>query len=156
MIQDFISKFSDETIPDIHQVGHSYYQISPELKQLMDKSSKRINREPEHAGIFLGEVVRKRFQASLPLLELIGKISDKKAVIDDNAEWLFMCGRDIFGKSVIKSNVTSGLALITNRRDEVLGLGNVLNLTNKKAVAINNVLDMGDYLRREMTKKRRK
>ena len=92
MIKDFISKFSDETVPDIYKVSYSFYQISPELKQLMDKTSTRINREPEHVGLFLGEIKRNRFEASLPLLEIIGKISDKKVVVDANAEWLFVCG----------------------------------------------------------------
>ncbi len=153
MINEYIRQYTEESIPDIHQVGRRFYQIAPETYKIMQAASKRLNREPENAGLYLGEIKGKHFRPGFPLLDLLGKMSEKKVVIDDKAEWLFLCGRDIFGKSIVKANVKTGPALITNKRDEVLGTGNVLNLKNKNKTAIKNIIDRGDLLRREMNKK---
>jgi ribosome biogenesis protein Nip4 len=72
-------------------------------------------------------------------------------MVDDKAEWLFLCGRDVFGKSVVKANVNSGIALVVNSKKEVLGYGKITGeLKNKERVFVKNILDRGDYLRREM------
>ncbi|HII72577.1 TPA: hypothetical protein HA265_07510 [Candidatus Woesearchaeota archaeon] len=154
-IHDFMVKFTERSLPDIHELRNRFYQTTPDILEVMKTADANLNREPELAGLFLGEMKGKVFRPSLALLEELGRISDQKVVIDDNAEWLFLCGRDVFGKSVLSSEVKSGLALITNRRDEVLGLGNVLNLSNKENKAITNLMDRGDYLRREMTGRRK-
>jgi len=56
---------------------------------------------------------------------------------------MFLCGRDAFADNIVKANVNSGLVLVQNEKDENLGLG----ILNEKG--IRNILDRGDFLRRE-------
>ncbi|MFC1723192.1 hypothetical protein ACFL0V_03560 [Nanoarchaeota archaeon] len=151
-MKQFLSNFTEKDLPDVHKIGRRYYQITPELFSLLQSTSKNINRQPETAGLFLGEEKGKHFQPSVALLDLISPLTDRKVVIDDKAEWLFLCGRDIFQESIIQNPVKSGLALITNLQGEILGYG---KMSSERGIAIENLLDRGDYLRREMSKKKR-
>jgi ribosome biogenesis protein Nip4 len=55
---------------------------------------------------------------------------------------------------VLKANVTSGLTLVVNSKKEILGYGKITgNLQNTQKMFVKNILDCGDYLRREMGKK---
>ena len=76
-------------------------------------------------------------------------------MVDDKAEWLFLCGRDVFAKSVVKANVKSGRVIVCNKGKEVLGYGNIVGeLGRKDKVFVKNLLDKGDFLRREMGRKK--
>jgi len=152
LLDRFILKFTEEKLNNVTKIGRAYYLISPEIKDTMASISKKIHRPPFCAGLFLGEEKSKDFNPSVALIELIGHASDRWVMIDDNAEWLFLCDRDVFGSSVIKSNVQRGLAIVVNQRGEILGYGNVIgDLSNTDRIYIKNILDRGDYLRREMT-----
>ncbi len=152
IFNDFVKRFTDCMIPDVHQSGKRFYQADADLLKLIKISSRNINRDPEHAGLLLGEMKGKNFKPAFPLLDILNTMTDCKAVIDDKAEWLFLCGRDVFAKSVVSSTVDSGLVLVTNRKDEVLGYG---SFQKKDNIAIKNILDRGDFLRREMSRNRR-
>jgi ribosome biogenesis protein Nip4 len=151
MIERFISQFTEQKLLYVEKIGRQYYQIQPELKELMLQINSRIHRQPVSAGLFLGEEKGKEFKPSIALLDLIGHASQRWVMVDDKAEWLFLCGRDVFGKSVVKANVNSGIALVVNSKKEVLGYGKITGeLKNKERVFVKNILDRGDYLRREM------
>ncbi len=103
------------------------------------------------SGIPLG-LTKENFVPSISLLEIISKKSKKKIVINEKAEWLFLCGRDVFGNSVVSYNdqKKGDLALVQNEKDENLGYGKVMEkISDSDHVVLKNMLDRGDFLRRE-------
>ncbi|MBW2964275.1 hypothetical protein KY363_02340 [Candidatus Woesearchaeota archaeon] len=123
----------------------------------MEKIDKALGRGAVSAGLFLGTEKSKKFTPSLALLDLLGKASHRWVAVDDKAEWLFLCGRDVFASSVLKANVTSGVVLVANSRGEILGYGKITGTPGKKdSVFVKNLLDRGDFLRREMSRRKAK
>jgi ribosome biogenesis protein Nip4 len=84
-------------------------------------------------------------------------LSEKEAnkiIVDKKTEWLFICGRDIFKRGIMKtigSKKKRAYVLILNQHDECLGFGKILRDLNEETngVVIKNVSDIGDFLRRE-------
>lgn len=145
----FIRQFTDKSLGNVTKVGNRYYLADKELVELKDK----IKLEPYSIGLYLGEDTRKGFRPSPALIELLAKYSDKKIFLNEKASYLFICGRDVFGKSIIKADVNKGLVLVQNEKDENLGHGRIvadINEINK--VVVKNLLDKGSYLRIEMSK----
>ena len=132
-MKDFLKHFNVE-LNDFELIRSEYYEV---LKD-MDKYTGIIVSK----GLPLG-VKGKRFQPSLYLLEKISKETKNKVFINDKAEWLFLCGRDVFSKNIVEDNSSSELFLVQNCRDENLGLG------MKKGKLVKNIIDRGDFLRRE-------
>jgi ribosome biogenesis protein Nip4 len=95
-------------------------------------------------------------------LSMIADHKANKLVVDTKTAWLFICGRDIFKKGILRGgNLKKGdYTLILNQQDECLGFGkiihNIHDELDKKEVAVKNVLDIGDFLRREKRQPRRK
>ena len=137
-INSFISKFCNLHLENVHKVGRRYYQVAPELW----KEKESVDRDVYHIGTFLGEA-KKEFIPSLELIDMIAKKSNKKLFVNDKGEWMFQCKRDVFEENIIKKNVSKGLCLVQNSKDENIGYG-VLNRNNLKPI-----LDRGDFLRRE-------
>ena len=147
MIHEFIRQFTDYKFTGIVKHNNNFFLADKCLEKLRSK----ISHEPFSIGLFLGTLKpKKRFVPSPALIDLIAKHSDKKVFVNDKAEWLFICKKDIFGKSVLKANSKSGFVLVQNMADENLGYGKItapLHLKNK--VVIKNILDKGEYLRIE-------
>jgi len=149
-IQKFAKQFVDKgqfDFSDVHKVGRKYFLINPPLLEMKNK----INKDIYAAGLFLGED-RQEFRPSPALIEMIAKKSTKKAVINKNSEWLFLCGRDVFSTSVLTSAVNEGLVLVQNEENENLGYGTIVRKGNN--LLIKNLLDRGSYLRQEKAKKK--
>jgi ribosome biogenesis protein Nip4 len=78
-----------------------------------------------------------------------------KIVVDKKAAWLFICGRDIFRKGIVAvhgSRRKGDHALVLNEFGECLGFGKIassLEVAEKTEVAVKNISDVGDFLRRE-------
>jgi len=141
MISPFIKKFTREKIVS-EKIQDSYYLIQPELKSVVDK----VPLVPFSVGLPLGEVRREKFFPSLSLLDWMSNRSEQKITIHSDAlEWLFLCGRDPFKKNVEFDAGLSGLVLIDGPGGENLGYG----LLSKQKKEIRNLLDRGDFLRRE-------
>jgi ribosome biogenesis protein Nip4 len=148
MIEKFISQFTDNKI-EYEKTGREYYLMPPSVKSLISEAS----RLPLSAGVYLGMEDKKGFRPSLALLEMISRSSDRKVFVNSGAEWLFLCGRDLFGKGIKKANVEKGLVLVQNENDENLGYGRIVGKPNEKnRVVVKNLLDRGDFLRRERKK----
>jgi ribosome biogenesis protein Nip4 len=99
--------------------------------------------DPYSVGIYLGEG-KDDFSPSPALVDMIAKRSSCKVYVNDKAEWLFLCGRDVFRKSVEKGKLIDGkFVLVQNSMDENLGFGKV------QGDVIENYLDKGAYLRME-------
>lgn len=105
------------------------------------------------AGTYLGESKKSKFFPSFSLLRMIANHKANKITVDEKTEWLFICGRDIFRRGIIeKSSISKGeYVLVMNRYAECLGFGRVLRNLNAQTegVVVENILDIGDFLRRE-------
>ena len=81
-------------------------------------------------------------------------VAANKVVVDGEAAWLFICARDVFGTGILKvmgSRRNGDATLVLNEFGECLGFGKItgdLGGPGEK-VAVKNVLDIGDFLRRE-------
>ncbi len=104
-------------------------------------------KKPYSVGIYLGRE-KKEFEASVALLDLL-KSTKRKMVINEKAEWLFLCGRDVMAESMVSCPVNEGKVIVCNERDEVLGLGIIMDAPTHSArpdIAAKNILHKGWYL----------
>ena len=150
-INDFVAQFN-ASIPleetRIVRNRNRYYMLSKKLKQQAPKGF-------FYAGAYLGAVKGASFFPSFLLLAMIAETKANKLVVDRKTAWLFICGRDIFKKGILKAdNLKKGdITLILNEHNECLGFGKMmLNLRAEidlNKTAVKNILDIGDFLRRE-------
>ncbi len=138
-LDDFTKKFTDEKLNNVIKLKRNFFQASGELLKIKDA----IKQEPFAIGTYLGS--GKPFHPSTALLDWLGERTEKYVVVDHKAAWLFLCGRDLFAQSILEKNTDKGDVLVKNQLGEVLGYG---VFTGRK-VAIKNLLDKGDFLRRE-------
>jgi ribosome biogenesis protein Nip4 len=87
-------------------------------------------------------------------LNLLVDVAANKAVVDGKAAWLFSCGRDVFGTGILKvmgSKRKGDVTLVLNEFGECLGFGKIMDSLSgsEGKVAVKNILDIGDFLRRE-------
>ncbi|MGD6850856.1 MAG: hypothetical protein ACQCN6_02215 [Candidatus Bathyarchaeia archaeon] len=127
-----------------------FYLLNAALKPLL------VHSDFFYAGIFLGKAKEGKFFPSFTLLSMIAKKDAARIIVDSKAAWLFICGRPIFAKSVLRvfgSGKKNTHVLVLNEFGECLGFGRIVgNLRVKEAldeIAVLNVSDVGDFLRRE-------
>ena len=94
------------------------------------------------------------FFPSFNLLNMLVDVAANKIVVDQKAAWLFICGRDVFRTGIVKvmgSKHKGDATLVLNEFGECLGFGTIMDNLNESdsKVAVKNVLDIGDFLRRE-------
>jgi len=143
MINSFTKKFIDKEINGVRKIGRKYYLAEEELFEFAGK----LNKELFSIGLFLGEDKRE-FIPQPALLEILAEQSDKKVFVEEKAEWLFLCKKDVFKTSIIKMKEglkNNDFVLVQNRNDENLGLGKII--ATKGRLLIKNVIDRGAYLR---------
>jgi ribosome biogenesis protein Nip4 len=126
-----------------------YYLVNPVLKPL-------VRPDFFYVGVYLGKSKDGKFFPSFNLLIMLAKLGADRVVVDKKAAWLFICGRDILGKSIVrvqgagKKNTDS---LVLNEFGECLGFGRIVENLNgeerNNKIAVRNVSDVGDFLRRE-------
>ena len=144
MIEEFTLKIAGFEYKNYKQIGYKFYKVNDSL---MNKA--KIT--PYSIGIFLGEKVRGKFEPSIEFINILSKKSKRKIIISDNkAEWLYVCGRDLFGGSISKYTVKKGFAFVFNDKKENLGYGVFIDNVNRRGIAVfKNILDKGAYLRIE-------
>ena len=156
-INDFVAQFNASLPLDKSRVVRSrnrYYMLSKKLKHQVPKGF-------FYAGAYLGAVKGASFFPSFLLLSMIAESKANKLVIGKKTAWLFICGRDIFKQGILTgNNLKKGdITLILNEQNECLGFGKImLNLRgvpDANKVAVKNILDIGDFLRRETRQSRR-
>ena len=130
----------------IVEKSQRYYLLNPRLK--------RMRGNFYYAGLYLGKVKNRVFFPSFNLLNMLADVAANKVVVDRKASWLFICGRDIFETGVVKvmgSKRNGDATLVLNEFGECLGFGKITaDLGERREkVAVKNVLDIGDFLRRE-------
>ena len=149
-IDDFVSRFGTEIRLDetliVKRQGR-YFLLDENVKRLTSKDF-------YYAGAYLGEAKDGEFSPSFNLLEMIAEKKANRVNLEKKAEWLFICGRDVFEQGITKargSTKEGDYVLVLNSYGECLGFGKILrNLDGKRrGPAVENVLDIGDFLRRE-------
>lgn len=143
----FVSKFAGIAL-EYTKIGNKYFLAEAFLIEL----SKRLNCKIESLGLFLGEEKEDKFVPSLALLDILAKVSDEKAFVNEIGEIDFLYGKDL-KKRHIKS-FTGGskegfFKLIQNEENENLGYGKISRDLDSESAEIANILDKGDYIRRE-------
>ncbi|MBN1329894.1 MAG: hypothetical protein JXA54_10505 [Candidatus Heimdallarchaeota archaeon] len=113
---------------------------------------------PYSVGIGLGEIKNKEFHLSLGGAFEISKLSEKKVIINSEAEQLFLYQRNVLCKSILFCNEAieeKEKVLVMNERSIFLGIGKLLlsakelrikENANKEGVL--NLIDLGWYLRK--------
>ena len=156
-INDFVAQFNASIMLDESSIVRNrnrYYLLPKRLKQQISKGF-------FYAGAYLGTVKGTGFFPSFLLLKMIAETKANKLVVDKKTAWLFICGRDLFKKGILKgNNLKKGdYALVLNEHNECLGFGKIVrNIREEKdanEVVVKTILDIGDFLRREKRKSRR-
>ena len=159
-LTQFINKFTSDEVIAVHDVSiisNNLFLVSPNLKKLLHN----LRSKPFSAGVFLGSMRNSAFLPSFQLLDLLIKKTARKITLSEKAAWLFVCGRDVFKQGIIaaqgnpsgdvKADIDAmqngGLILIQNEHGECLGYGQWQGLSSK--IVVKNILDRGDFLRRE-------
>jgi ribosome biogenesis protein Nip4 len=126
-----------------------YFLVNDVLKPL-------VRRDFFFAGVFLGKVKEGKFFPSFNLLAMLAKKGGNRIVVDRKAGWLFICGRDILAKSIVRvvgSGKKNTNVLVLNEFGECLGFGRIVGKMSGGGVdgeiVVRNVSDIGDFLRRE-------
>ena len=152
MITNFAARFGvDVTLnPDlVMEKNGRYYLVNPALKQI-------VRSDFFYTGRYLGKAKTGKFFPSFNLLDMLAKEAAHRVVINKKAAWLFICGRDILGRGVVKTIGPSrrGTAtLVLNEFGECLGFGTIVgSLDAADQVFVRNIVDIGDFLRREKRK----
>jgi ribosome biogenesis protein Nip4 len=145
----FASRFGGKVafnVEFIVEKNQRFYMLNPRVKKLLGNFY--------YAGMYLGKVKNGVFFPSFNLLYMLVDVAANKVVVDCKAGWLFICGRDVFGSGIIKvmgSKRKGDATLVLNEFGECLGFGWIkADLGGLPVeVAVKNVLDLGDFLRRE-------
>lgn len=127
--------------------GDQYFLVTEDLKKTMSKGFFYI-------GSYLGKVKDGVFSPGFEFLKMLPQKNANCIVVDEKTEWLFICGRDVFKRGItgMKGSTKRGdYVLVLNKNGETLGYGRVTCDFGevKKGVAVKNILDLGDFLRRE-------
>jgi ribosome biogenesis protein Nip4 len=108
-----------------------------------------------YAGAYLGKVKNGKFFPSFNLLSMLAKGKANNIVVEKRAAWLFICGRDIFRKGILAVHCPrkrGKYVLVLNNFGDCLGFGRTVRGFDggaRNEVAVKNILDVGDFLRRE-------
>ena len=149
-IIDFASKIEAKLAFDLNLIvesGGRYFLLNKNLKAIAPRNF-------FYVGRYLGKVKDGKFFPSFNLLAILSETAANKVEVGEKAAWLFICGRDIFSGGIVSvqgSHREGDFTLILNEFGECLGFGKIIgNLSSRnKEVAVRNVSDIGDFLRRE-------
>ena len=126
-----------------------YYQVNNAFKPF-------VKGDFFYAGVFLGKAKEGKFFPSFNLLSMLAKEDANRIVVDRKAAWLFICGRDILASSIMRVHGAGKKhtnTLVLNEFGECLGFGRIVGKLSGEAtsdeIAVRNVSDVGDFLRRE-------
>jgi len=148
-ISDFVTCFNAKISLNenlILKKQNRYFLLNENLEKL-------ITKDFFYAGTYLGKIKDGKFFPSFDLLRMIAEKKANKIIVEKKTAWLFICGRDVFKKGITKvigSKKKGDYTLVLNQHGECLGFGKILHdLDEEKEVAVKNISDIGDFLRRE-------
>ena len=152
LLREFVIKLGADFAPNpnlIVKKGKHYYLLSRKLLDL-------VRTDFYHAGTYLGKIKNGQFLPSFQFLAILSKERARRVVVNRKAAWLFICGRDVFCKSIVRIHGRKnkgGYVLVMNEYGDCLGFGKLkgklgANVKSNK-VSVKNISDLGDFLRRE-------
>jgi len=148
MLKQFIKQFTNqEIVKEFIKIDRSYFLTSDKIRQ----TTALIQTKPAFEGVILGTEGRV-FKPSIFLLQKICAFTNKKINADKKGEWMFICGKDVFGKSVLKFGEgikINDFVIVQNQYHECLGYGKITADISSKGKIVENFFDIGDFLRRE-------
>ncbi|MBI4146110.1 hypothetical protein HY489_02115 [Candidatus Woesearchaeota archaeon] len=146
MIEKFLKEFGITMALPVERVGRSFFVVRD--KDLLSKMPVYINECIAHLR---GETVL----PSVGFLQRIGKRAKWRVVVNSDGEWLFICGRDLFGKSIVSHNnpQPGDRVVVLNQHGECLGYGDVAAPLDEKRVVVRRLFDIGHLLRRGKKKR---
>ena len=112
----------------------------------------RIKQKPFVIGTYLGKAKGMKFFPSIAFVNMIAAKISNKIWVDEKTAWLFICGRDIFAQGIVRATghtERGGISIVLNQKNEVLGFGKLQQSLKRKDALVKNILDIGDFLRRE-------
>lgn len=142
----FVKQFTKNEVNELNnteKIGRNYFYLSKELKELKDS----IKLEPHSAGLPLGQIKNNKFRPSIALLDILNNYTDQKVFVNKKGETMFLYGKDVFAENFDKCDAREGFCLVLNDKGEVLGYGEIITKAKNKLLL--NLLDRGDFLRRE-------
>jgi len=153
LVLSFLESFGVKDViqkEDLLVIQENVFLVSAKQREIFTSAKKK----PVFVGNCLGRKKGELFFPSVWFLEVLSKHVQKKIVVDKKTEWLFICGRDIFNGvvDVQGSPQDDEIVLVLNQYKECMGLARFASSPTKKN-PIKNVYDVGDYLRRERTRK---
>lgn len=151
VITNFAATFGVEVAlnPDlVVERNGRYFLVNAALKPF-------VRKDFYYVGTYLGKAKGGKFFPSFNLLSMLAKQEASRVVVNAKAAWLFVCGRSVLGRGVVRffgSGKRNSNVLVLNEFGECLGFGRiVVNLSGSGMlgdVVVNNVSDVGDFLRR--------
>jgi len=141
-IQQFLQTFGIKRTIDAQIVSRSYFIV---------KDRNFLGKHPIYSGECIAHIRGPVLIPSIDFLQQISKEARKHIIVNEKAEWLFICGRDIFAKGIASHNnpAMNDRVVILNQHKECLGYGDVIAPLDGKRVVIKRLFDIGDLLRRE-------
>ena len=143
----FLKDFPSCKLPPgfVQRWGKDFFLLNASLAARLQD----VRERPAAAGLFLGRQETRGFVPSANLLPLLAG-HDSWIELDEKTAWLFVCGRDVFAKSLGKQSASLGrFVIVKNSRGEVLGLATF----NKAKKLFVNYMDIGYFLRRERSRR---
>ncbi len=129
------------------------YSLSNNLYDFL----KGISVNPVSVGVKLGEVGR-RFRFTVEGAFFLARKKKKRVYLNNKGEMLFLYGRDVFSGSIVKVTgdvKENDIVFVCNKAGDILGIGRSrydadrLRSIEKDRVAVENLVDRGQYLRKE-------
>lgn len=146
----FIKRFTGKDILvdlTLLKVENKYFVVDKNMIHLLDKINiKKEKLNPFYAGLYLGKERGRNFFPSINLLNIIFKHTQRKVRVNRKQEWLFVCGRDLLTSREKGKFERGDQVLVVSETNQCIGFGRV---AYHKGVFVENVFDIGDFLRRE-------
>jgi len=141
-LDEFLKPFGIKKKLDAQIVSRSYFIV---------KDKNFLGKNPAYSGECIAHIRGPVLIPSIDFLQQIGKEARRHVIINSKAEWLFICGRDIFAKGITAHNnpEVGDRVVILNQHKECLGYGDMTAPFTDTRVVIKRLFDIGDLLRRE-------
>ncbi len=146
MIDKFVSKFTEEKFKFIEMDGR-FFLADDELLKVREE----VGGKPISVGLPMGEVKKGKFTPSVALLHVLSQRSNEKVFVKDIGEIEFIYGKNLKARHVDKVDGSSKegfLKLVVNKHGDCLGYGKIVGSLDGGKF-LRNLLDVGDFLRRE-------
>ena len=133
--------FSEE---ELIRINNKRFIATAELRSEISRRDRLV-----YAGMFLGKT-KNIWEPSTILLRLIAaQPYVHKVWVDDAAAWLFVCGRDVFTEHIQRNtpDLVEGVNYLIMLGDDCLGYARLEKFQDK--LILKNLIDIGDFLRRE-------